>query len=115
MPATARAQIDLLTMALACDLTRVTTLAFGDYQDWPFLDVRLPGGLARRRARRARHPGVTYFDITSLKQREEELRAKTAILGATLENMDQGITMVDAHLDVIAFNRRFHRAARLAR
>ena len=50
---------------------------------------------------------LTYFDITSLKQREEELRAKTAILGATLENMDQGITMVDAHLDVIAFNRRF--------
>jgi C4-dicarboxylate-specific signal transduction histidine kinase/CheY-like chemotaxis protein len=50
---------------------------------------------------------LTYFDITALKQREEELRAKTAILGATLENMDQGITMVDANLNVIAFNRRF--------
>jgi C4-dicarboxylate-specific signal transduction histidine kinase/ActR/RegA family two-component response regulator len=50
---------------------------------------------------------LTYFDITALKQREEELRAKTAILGATLENMDQGITMVDAELNVIAFNRRF--------
>jgi signal transduction histidine kinase len=50
---------------------------------------------------------LTYFDITALKQREEELRAKTAILGATLENMDQGITMVDADLNVIAFNRRF--------
>ena len=50
---------------------------------------------------------LTYFDITALKQREEELRAKTAILSGTLENIDQGITMVDANLNVIAFNQRF--------
>jgi signal transduction histidine kinase/CheY-like chemotaxis protein len=50
---------------------------------------------------------LTYFDITALKQREEELQAKTVILRATLENMDQGISMVDADLNAIAFNRRF--------
>jgi C4-dicarboxylate-specific signal transduction histidine kinase len=50
---------------------------------------------------------LTYFDITALKQREEELRANTRILRGTLENIDQGITMVDANLNVIAFNQRF--------
>ena len=46
-------------------------------------------------------------DITELKQRESELAHKTAILETTLENIDQGITMVDADLRTIALNRRF--------
>jgi PAS domain S-box-containing protein len=46
-------------------------------------------------------------DITDLKQRESELAEKTAILETTLENIDQGITMVDANLRAIALNRRF--------
>jgi PAS domain S-box-containing protein len=50
---------------------------------------------------------LTYFDITDLKRREAELAEKTAILEATLENMDQAISMTDADLNVIAFNRRF--------
>jgi PAS domain S-box-containing protein len=46
-------------------------------------------------------------DITELKDRERELAQKTAILETTLENIDQGITMVDGELRTIALNRRF--------
>ncbi|HET6522824.1 MAG TPA: PAS-domain containing protein [Geminicoccaceae bacterium] len=45
------------------------------------------------------------YDITELKRREEELVQKTALLETTLENMGQGIAMVDAELRLIAFNR----------
>lgn len=50
---------------------------------------------------------LTYYDITELKRREEEVAEKSAILEATLENMAQGISMTDAGLRLIAFNRRF--------
>ncbi len=46
-------------------------------------------------------------NITELKQKEIELAKKTAILENTLENMDQGISMVDGDLKVIAFNQTF--------
>ncbi len=46
-------------------------------------------------------------DITELKRHEKELAEKTAILEVTLEKMDQGISMVDRELNVIAFNRKF--------
>ena len=46
-------------------------------------------------------------DISELKAREAEVAEKTAILEATLENMDQGISMVNSDLEVIAFNHRF--------
>ena len=49
---------------------------------------------------------LTYFDITELTQRERDLAEKSAILEATLENMDQGISMVDSDLKLVAFNRR---------
>ncbi len=49
---------------------------------------------------------LTYFDITELKLREAELARQSSILEATLENMDQGICMVDEDLQVIGFNRR---------
>jgi PAS domain S-box-containing protein len=50
---------------------------------------------------------LTYFDITELKRREQDLAENSAILGATLESMDQGISMLDSDLRMIAFNRRF--------
>lgn len=48
-----------------------------------------------------------YTDVTDLKNREAELRAQSAILEATLENMDQGISMVDENLNVVMFNQKF--------
>jgi len=46
-------------------------------------------------------------DITDRKLAEDELAEKSAMLEATLENMDQGITMVDRDLNTIALNRKF--------
>jgi PAS domain S-box-containing protein len=50
---------------------------------------------------------LTYFDLTELKRREQDLAENSAILGATLESMDQGVSMLDSDLRMIAFNRRF--------
>ena len=46
-------------------------------------------------------------DLTGHMERERELANKTTILESTLENMDQGISMVDKDLNVIAFNQKF--------
>ena len=46
-------------------------------------------------------------DITALKRHEQESARKTALLEATMENMGQGISMVDAELTVVSFNRMF--------
>ena len=68
----------------------------------------LDNGIAVRDAgdRAVRLVGVIN-DITERRAREAEIAAKTSILEATLENMDQGISMVDSELNVIAFNQRF--------
>ena len=65
-------------------------------------------GLAVRdkRGRAVRMVGSTG-DITELKERERELAEQKAILETTLENIDQGITMVDKNLRTIALNHRF--------
>ncbi len=49
----------------------------------------------------------TYTDITARKQAEAELVRQIAIVDSTLENVDQGISMVDADLNAVAFNERF--------
>ncbi len=46
-------------------------------------------------------------DITELKRREQELAEEKTLLEAVFENMDQGISLVDADLNAAAFNRRF--------
>jgi PAS domain S-box-containing protein len=65
-------------------------------------------GLASRdkQGRAVRMVGATG-DITELKERERELAEQKAILETTLENMDQGITLMDGNLRIIAHNRRF--------
>ena len=50
---------------------------------------------------------AVYTDITELKRREAQLAEQTALLEVTMENMGQGISMVDAELNVVAFNSRF--------
>ena len=49
----------------------------------------------------------TITDLTEHINREMELADKTTILESILENMDQGISMVDRDLNVIAFNQKF--------
>jgi PAS domain S-box-containing protein len=47
-----------------------------------------------------------FQEITARKRAEAEVREKTAILEATLQNMDQGLVMLDAEGRVQVFNRR---------
>lgn len=49
----------------------------------------------------------TLFNVTDLRRREQELKDKSTLLEAILENMDQGMLVVDAAERVVAFNRRF--------
>jgi PAS domain S-box-containing protein len=46
----------------------------------------------------------TYSDITGRKEIEKALSKEKETLGVTLENMDQGITMYDADLKLVASN-----------
>jgi diguanylate cyclase (GGDEF)-like protein/PAS domain S-box-containing protein len=49
----------------------------------------------------------TAHDVTVRKLAEVEMARKTTVLQATLDNMSQGISVVDGDLNIIAFNRRF--------
>ena len=49
-----------------------------------------------------------YFDITEIKNREEELEKSQATLQTVLETIDQGITMFDADLNLVAINDYVH-------
>ena len=48
-----------------------------------------------------------YTDITDLKESEQELAEKSAILEVTLENMGEGIALFDSNLDLILRNDKF--------
>jgi PAS domain S-box-containing protein len=50
---------------------------------------------------------TTYTDITDRKKASEALAGQSALLETTLESMDQGITMFDENLDLVAYNQRF--------
>jgi signal transduction histidine kinase len=50
---------------------------------------------------------TTYTDITQRKEAEQALRQKTEVLETTLESMDQGISLFDRNLLLIAANRRY--------
>jgi PAS domain S-box-containing protein len=47
------------------------------------------------------------YDLTDQKRQAEELASKSAVLQHVLDNMDQGITMYDADLRLVAWNRRY--------
>jgi PAS domain S-box-containing protein len=48
-----------------------------------------------------------YLDITELKARERQLTEQTAVMRTLIENMDQGITLVDHNLKLATCNERF--------
>ena len=50
---------------------------------------------------------VVFKNIAERKRTEGELAEKTVVLETTLENMSQGISVYDADLKLVAFNRRF--------
>ena len=60
--------------------------------------------------RRTREGGavVVQTDITALKRREQELAETTALLRATLDNMEQGLLVLDDQLKVKLWNDRLY-------
>ena len=48
-----------------------------------------------------------YSDVTELKTKQMEIEKQSAIQLLTMENMGQGITLVDEKLETIALNRKF--------
>ncbi len=50
---------------------------------------------------------VVISDITARKVAEQELAREKAVLDVTLEAMDQGISMMDNSLNILAFNEKF--------
>lgn len=72
-------------------------------------ELSLPGGKTISARKSPLSNGgvvITLTDITERKETEQQIAAQTAILTATLEHLDQGITMVDAELNLIACNSR---------
>jgi len=63
------------------------------------------------RVRRAQNGDIIWvgflLDITKRRHTEIELMQKTAMLEATLENMGQGISLIDRDLRITAFNKKF--------
>jgi PAS domain S-box-containing protein len=50
---------------------------------------------------------AAVIDITERRKQDLRMREQSTILETTFENIDQGITMIDRNLRVIAHNRRF--------
>ncbi len=50
---------------------------------------------------------VTITDITERKRAEREIAEKSALLETTFESMSQGIRVLDADLNIVAFNQKF--------
>ncbi|MGH6990962.1 MAG: PAS-domain containing protein, partial [Stellaceae bacterium] len=72
------------------------------------LPPHLFGGRVIERCRRGLPDGgvvLVYRDITEATQREHEIAEKSTLLTATLENMDQGLVMFDADMQVQIWNR----------
>jgi len=68
----------------------------------------LSGNIIERRRRPMPDGGtvLTYTDITDLSERERALEDQSTLLAATLDNMDQGMLVLDADLKVRAWNGR---------
>jgi two-component system cell cycle sensor histidine kinase PleC len=82
----------------------------------PGLDLSLAGPRGREPRWAAVHPTrlagggpiiLTLVDISRRRRTAEQLAVKTAILTATLENMAQGIVMIDRDGRILAHNRTF--------
>ncbi|MBI3523456.1 MAG: PAS domain S-box protein [Betaproteobacteria bacterium] len=52
---------------------------------------------------------ITHDDISELRGAQQELARKLDILRLTLENMDQGIVMVDREQNILASNRKYYK------
>jgi len=72
----------------------------GDETEWVLMSARLFDYLGHRAVL------VASYVITGRKHLEQEVAAQSAILEATLQNIDQGIYMIDSDQRLVAHNRR---------
>lgn len=82
--------------------------------EYEFDGIRTDGTIVRVRAKSRTHvwDGKTvvqtsYFDVTALRRHERELTEKSELLETVLENMDQGILVMDPDLRFRLFNLHF--------
>lgn len=100
IPGTSRAQIDQLAMALGCDLTRVATLVFGDYQDWSWAGIDFPSGWHD-----AVHAGPVTVDLrATLSASYQWYSEQVAALLAALDAIPEGDGTVLDHTLVVVNN-----------
>ncbi len=74
------------------------------------VDRMLSNGRAIRVNIRRRAGGgmvATYTDITELRKQTERIRGQKAVVETILENLDQGVSLMDEDLKMVAFNRRY--------
>jgi len=72
------------------------------------LDVEVVGSERRDEIGDMAHAlAVFRKSLIERERAEEEIRRQADIIAVTLENMDQGISMVDENLEVIAYNSKF--------
>lgn len=50
---------------------------------------------------------ATYTDITELRKQTERVRRQKAVVETILENLDQGVSLLDEDLNMVAFNHRY--------
>lgn len=50
---------------------------------------------------------ATYTDITELRKQTDRVRRQKAVVETILENLDQGVSLMDDDLTMVAFNRRY--------
>ncbi|AWK87200.1 hypothetical protein DEW08_14090 [Azospirillum thermophilum] len=84
-------------------------LALARRDDVPIYEHVRPGrGVVEVRTRRLPGGGFvkTYTDITARKRAEAELARKSEMLRQTLENIGQGIALLDADLRIVTYNRK---------
>jgi signal transduction histidine kinase len=86
--------------------SRVEEIRHGDMH--VFSGGALEDRVLERRSRPMPEGGLvlTYTDITERKRREDEIQEKGLLLTATLENMDQGMLVLDADLRIKLWNDR---------
>jgi signal transduction histidine kinase/CheY-like chemotaxis protein len=74
------------------------------------VDRVLANGRAIRVNIRRRDGGgmvATYTDITELCKQTERVRRQKAVVETILENLDQGVSLMDGDLNIVAFNKRY--------
>ncbi|MDV7339920.1 PAS-domain containing protein [Terasakiella sp. A23] len=89
-------------------LTREALEKISQKQDHVFERTRPNGTVLEVRGKWLENAFVTtYTDITDRKMAEDKAKRNASYLQALLQNLDQGVTVIDENLDIIFWNKAF--------